>query len=231
MKSKNKEYELFDSLSEEWWDEEGKFKVLHDIKPLRMQYILDQLKDRKISDLEILDIGCGGGLICEPLCRLGGKVTGIDFVKNNINVATAHSKLKKLKINYYCQDIENLKINKKYDLIIIFEVLEHLDDWKLFITKITKNLKLNGKIIISTINRNYLSKYTAIFLAENILKWIPKNTHDYKKFIKPDEIKNFAGKNNLFLKDLKGLVFNPIEFSWKMSKISPINYFCTLSKN
>ena len=123
MKSKNKEYELFDSLSEEWWDEEGKFKVLHDIKPLRMQYILDQLKDRKISDLEILDIGCGGGLICEPLCRLGGKVTGIDFVKNNINVATAHSKLKKLKINYYCQDIENLKINKKYDLIIIFEVL------------------------------------------------------------------------------------------------------------
>ncbi len=230
MKSKNLEYEQFLKLSNEWWDEEGQFKVLHQIKPLRMEYILKQFDKIKINKLQILDLGCGGGLICEPLARLGAGVTGVDFVENNIKIARKHAKQKKLKINYMFSDIEKIILNKKFDLIILFEILEHLEDWRGFLLNIYKNLKPGGKIIISTINRNIIAKYTAIHLAENLLKWIPKSTHDYQKFIKPSEIKYFAEIENLKFQNLTGLVFNPLEFKWRLSKNTTINYFCTLSK-
>ncbi len=230
IKSKKEEYYHFDRLSEEWWNEKGKFKVLHDIKPLRMEYIIDQLNGKKLRNLEILDIGCGGGLICEPLCRLGAQVTGIDYVKKNIDVAKIHAKDKKLKINYVCKDIEKLSLKKEYDLIIMFEILEHLDDWKKFLFKIKNNLKKNGKIIVSTINRNILSRYTAIYLAENIFNWIPKGTHDYNKFIKPDEIIEYISDKDLKCTSVKGMNFNPIDMSWNLSNFKKINYFCTLTK-
>ena len=159
QKKKIEEYDLFNDLSDEWWNEDGKFKVLHQIQPLRIQYIKEQIKDNSLKNLDILDVGCGGGLICEPLARLEANVTGIDFVRKNIKAAQEHAKSKSLKINYKCQDIENINFDKKYDLIIIFEVLEHLDDWRNFIIRIKENLKSNGQIIISTINRNLISKY------------------------------------------------------------------------
>ena len=195
-KRNNREHDFFNKLSEEWWDENGKFSVLHQIRPIRIQYILDQLNRKNLKNLEILDLGCGGGLVCESLSRLGANVTGIDFVENNIKVAKIHSR-KKLSINYLCRDIEKLKFNKKFDLIIMFEILEHLDNWKTFLIKIKKNLKRNGMVIISTINRNIFSKYLAIYFAENILRWIPKGTHDYNKFIKPKEIEINMKKINL----------------------------------
>ena len=230
-KLKNSEYEVFNKLSEEWWDENGKFKVLHQIRQIRIQYILNQFKNKKIKNLDILDLGCGGGLICEPLSRLGANVTGIDFVKNNISVAKLHAKQKKLSIKYINQDIEELALIKKFDLIILFEVLEHLEDWKKFLIKINKNLKSNGLIIISTINRTLISKYLAIYFAENILKWIPKGTHNHNKFIKPNEIKKCLESYNLKLKNIEGLVFNPIKYEWELSDFTKINFFCTYSKS
>ena len=232
MKTKliNKEYELFNKLSEEWWDENGKFKILHKIRPIRIKYILDQTSGENIKNLDVLDLGCGGGLVSESLCRLGANVTAIDFVKNNIDAAKHHSNNNKLKINYECANIEKLEIKNKYDLIIMYEILEHLDDWETFLLKISKNLKEKGILVISTINRNILSKLAAIYLAENLLAWIPKGTHNYKKFIKPNEIKRCLESKNLMLKDITGLVFNPIDMSWNLSDNTSINYFCSYNK-
>ncbi len=229
IKSKNEEFALFNRLSDEWWNEKGKFKVLHQIKSHRMTYILEQIKNRKITNLKILDVGCGGGIICEPLARLGAKVTGIDFAPNNIKAAKIHSKKNKLKIKYIYKDIEKSKLDEKFDLILMFEVLEHLDNWKKTIKKIKKNLNKNGLIIISTINRNPLSKLFAISIAENILNWIPKGTHDYNKLIKPEELKKTLSKENFQFNNIKGLVFDPLNREWKLSKNYMINYFCTAS--
>ena len=231
IKSKKEEYEVFNKLSSEWWDDRGKFKILHNIRPLRIEYILNQVNEGLIKKLEILDIGCGGGLISEPLAKLGGNITGIDFVENNIKIAQKHAKDNNLNINYICDDIDKINLNKKFDIIIMFEILEHLENWETFLKKIKKNLKKNSKIIISTINRNILSKYSAIYLAENILNWVPRNTHDYNKFIKPEEIKNFCKKNSLRFTNPKGLIFNPFDRNWQFSSITTINYFCTISSN
>ncbi len=224
---KNKEHKLFNKLSKEWWDENGKFRVLHQIRPIRIQYILDQLDSNGVKNLDILDIGCGGGLVCESLSKLGGKITGIDFVKNNIEVARLHSKEKNLKIDYQHGNIEKIKINKKFDLIIMFEVLEHLNEWEFVLSRIKNNLKKNGIVIISTINRNFLSKLIAIYFAENFLRWIPVGTHNFNKLIKPEEIELLMEKNNMKLINLRGLVFDVINFEWKLSSNTNINYFCT----
>ena len=229
IKSKNEEFAFFNQLSDEWWNENGKFKILHQIKIHRMSYILDQIKNRNIRNLKILDVGCGGGIICEPLARLGAKVTGVDFSPNNIIAAKIHSKKNKLKINYINKDIEKSKLDEKFDIILMFEVLEHLDDWKKTIKNIKKNLNKNGLIIISTINRNLLSKLFAINIAENILHWIQKATHDYNKLIKPEELKKILLKEKFNFNNIKGLVFNPLNREWKLSKNYMINYFCTAS--
>ena len=229
IKSKNEEFALFNQLSDEWWNENGKFKILHQIKSHRMTYILDQINNRNIRNLKILDVGCGGGIICEPLARLGAKVTGIDFAPNNIIAAKIHSKKNKLKINYINKDIEKSKLDEKFDIILMFEVLEHLDNWKKTIKNIKKNLNKNGLIIISTINRNLLSKLFAINIAENILNWIPKGTHDYNKLIKPEELKKILLKEKFNFNNIKGLVFDPLNREWKLSKNYMINYFCTAS--
>ena len=232
MKTKlfNKEHDLFKSLSEEWWNENGKFKILHKIRPIRVKYILDQMNKKKLKNLDILDLGCGGGLVSESLSRLGANVTGIDFVKNNIEVAKQHSNKKKLKINYKYANIETLKIKKKYDLIIMYEILEHLDNWEYFLLNISENLKNKGILVISTINRNILSKFATIYLAENVLRWIPRGTHTYEKYIKPQEITNCLENKNFILKNLKGLVYNPIDMDWKLSNNTTINYFCAYYK-
>ncbi len=229
IKSKNEEFAFFNQLSDEWWNENGKFKILHQIKSHRMSYILDQINNRNIRNLKILDVGCGGGIICEPLARLGAKVTGIDFAPNNILAAKIHSKKNKLKINYINKDIEKSKLDEKFDIILMFEVLEHLDNWKKTIKNIKKNLNKNGLLIISTINRNLLSKLFAISIAENILHWIPKGTHDYNKLIKPEELKKILLKEKFNFNNIKGLVFNPLNREWKLSKNYMINYFCTAS--
>lgn len=226
--SKKQEFDHFNSIAQEWWLPNGKFRILHQITNLRIKYIINKFANKDIRNLDILDLGCGGGLTCEPLSRLKANVTGIDFVKKNIDVAKEHAKKSKLEIDYIYSDLEKFKIDKKYDLILALEILEHLDDWENAINNIKKNLKPNGKIIFSTINRTNLSRLFAIFIAENILKWIPKNTHSYDKFITPKELKDALTNNNFKIENLTGMNFNPFTNEWKLSPNNySINYFCT----
>ena len=179
-----------------------------------------------------MDLGCGGGLVCEPLSRLGANITGIDFVKQNIDIAKKHARDLNLNIKYLHQNLDTFKLTKKYDGILILEVLEHLDDWKKLIANIKNFLKPRGIIIISTINRNLLAKVFAIYVAENILKWTPKKTHTFEKFIKPKELTSFLNKNKINVIDVTGLVFKPISFEWYLDKNKhKINYFCTAVKS
>ena len=227
-RSKLSEFEHFTKLADQWWSESGKFKILHDLQPLRVQYIIDQIWPKKINKLKILDLGCGGGLVCEPLAKLGANVTGVDFVKQNIEAAKIHAMKNKLKINYIHKDVNDIKLKSSYDVIIAYEVLEHLKDWPDLIKKIKTLLKANGKLIISTINRNFFSKIIAIYFAEKILKWIPEDTHDYNKFIKPKELEKVLQRENFKVNNFTGLVFNPIENIWKLNvNKTKINYFCS----
>ena len=230
--NENSEFNHFKELANQWWLQNGKFKILHEITPLRIEYIKKSIKTKKnrniLNNLEILDLGCGGGLICEPLARLGAKVTGIDFIKQNIDIAKKHATKSNLKIVYFKQDLTSLKLDQKYDLILLFEVIEHIEHWKKIIKKCKKYLKSDGKIIFSTINRTLLSKIFAIYFSENILKWVPKKTHIYNKLIKPEELIDFLKEINMNTVDVTGLVYNPIIREWKLKKnLTKINYFCT----
>ena len=239
--SKKSEFDHFLHLSNEWWNPNGKFAILHSLTPVRIRYIkrmffneISNIKNdnKPFKNLNILDLGCGGGLTCEPLTRLGANLIGLDFVKNNIDIAIKHAASSDLNIQYLYQDIENLNLNKKFDAIIIFEVLEHLDDWKKIIKNINKYLKPRGKLIISTINRNIIARIFAIFIAENILKWIPKKTHTYNKLIKPRELTSFLNNNNFKVIDVTGLVYKPISANWDLDRKNyKINYFCTAIKS
>ena len=238
---KDVEFDHFHELSNEWWNSSGKFKVLHTLTPLRIKYIKNKIypvneyvtkKNNKIlKGIEILDLGCGGGLVCEPLARLGAKVTGIDYVKKNVETAKHHAKISKLNITYLNQDLSSIKLNRQFDIILMLEVIEHLSNWKSVVNKALKYLKPSGKIIFSTINRTLHSKIFAIFLAEKVLKWIPKKTHNYVKLVKPKELISFLEKSNMKVLDTTGLVFNPILREWFLNKnMTKINYFCTAQK-
>ena len=231
FKIKKSEFDHFSQLASEWWLKNGKFKILHEIQPIRIKYIQDVVNKKKIDKMKILDVGCGGGLISEGLSKIGANVTGIDFVKDNINIARIHAQKSNLNIDYKTLDFENEKINSKFDIIVIFEVLEHLSDWKSFIKKIQSNLKSNGVLIISTINKNLLSKFLTIDIAENFLQWIPRNTHNYHKFIKPKELEFFLNQNNFKNISFKGLQYNPFKRKWILSKNTNVNYFCSCILN
>ncbi|MBF86751.1 MAG: bifunctional 3-demethylubiquinol 3-O-methyltransferase/2-polyprenyl-6-hydroxyphenol methylase [Pelagibacterales bacterium] len=235
----NKEIKLFNSLADEWWDEEGSMSFLHSMSEIRTKFILEELtnkfqiknKHKILNDLDILDLGCGGGIASEPLCRLGGNVTGIDESENLINIAKLHSKRMGLKINYKCMDIENLiKLKKKYDVIVALELLEHVNNVEHFCELIIKLLKNDGIIILSTINRTILSKFFVIEIAENIIKKIPKGTHDYKKFITPEQLRAIFEKYTYEINNIKGMTWSPISNTWRLTRNTPINYILSLSK-
>ena len=234
-----KEIKLFDSLADEWWDEEGSMSFLHSMSEIRTKFILEELtnkfqiknKHKILNDIDILDLGCGGGIASEPLCRLGGNVTGIDESENLINIAKLHSKKMGLKINYKCVDIENLiKLKKKYDVIVALELLEHVNNVEHFCELIIKLLKNDGIIILSTINRTILSKFFVIEIAENIIKKIPKGTHDYKKFITPEQLGAIFEKYTYEINNIKGMTWSPISNTWRLTRNTSINYILSLSK-
>ena len=231
FKIKKSEFDHFSQLASEWWLKNGKFKILHKIQPIRIKYIQDVVNKKKLDNIKILDLGCGGGLVSEGLSKIGAKVTGIDFVSENINIAKIHAQKSNLNITYKTLDFENEKISSKFDIIVIFEVLEHLTDWKSFIKKIQSNLKSNGVLIISTINKNIISKFLAIDLAENYLQWIPHNTHSYHKFIRPKELEVFLNENNFKNVSFSGLTYHPLKRKWILSKNTNVNYFCSCFLN
>jgi len=228
---KNTEFKHFSSLANDWWSKNGKFKVLHEIQPIRIKYILEALNKKNLNNTTVLDIGCGGGLVSEGLSKIGASVTGIDFIKENIKVAKMHAKKNNLKINYFVKDFENEKIISKYDVIIILEVLEHLNNWEEFVKKIKLSLKKNGTLIISTINRNLISKFLTLDIGENLLKLIPLNTHTFYKFIKPEELEQVLSSNRFENIKFKGLTFDALKLKWKLSENTKINYFCSCKFN
>lgn len=229
MKSKhlktslNQNLQLFDDLSDEWWNENGAFKALHSYNLIRLKYIIENVNKNSLKKLEILDVGCGGGILCEPLCRLGANVTGIDLNKKAIMVAKNHSKQNKLKINYRNININQIK-NKSFDIITCMEVLEHVDDINKVISHSAKLLKSGGIFFGSTINKTLSSYLFAIIAAEKIFKILPEKTHIWDKLIKPNTLKINFLKNNFYNFNHNGVVYNPLTDSWKYSNLTNINY-------
>ena len=240
MSSVNKkEIEKFSRMAAEWWDPDGKFKPLHKFNPIRIKYIKEniiqnfKLKNNNIplKGVNILDIGCGGGLLSEPMCRLGANVTGIDASMKNINIAKIHAKKDNLKINYLCSSPEKLKIKKKFDVILNMEIIEHVEDIQFFLNSCSKLLKKNGVMFVATINKTLKSYIFAIVGAEYILKWLPIGTHEWEKFVKPKDLENILKQNNLSLNRLDGMHFNIIKDEWNVSKDLSVNYIAKFIKN
>ena len=234
-----KEIEKFSKIASEWWNPQGKFKPLHKFNPVRIKYIKEnsikhfniKSKNMPLEKLKILDIGCGGGLLSEPMSRLGAKVTGIDASQQNINVAKTHSLEKKLKIKYICSSPEKLKVKDKFDIILNMEIVEHVDDVNFFIKNCSKFLKRNGIMYIATLNKTLKSYIFAIVGAEYILGWLPIGTHDWQKFIKPSELIGYAEQNSMKIKKIDGVVFNPLNNTWNIGDDKSVNYIAIFKKN
>ena len=233
-----KEIEKFSKIANEWWNPEGKFMPLHKFNPVRIKYIKDNIiKNFKISsksfplkNINILDIGCGGGLLSEPICRLGANVTAIDASLKNIEVAKYHSKKNKLNINYMCSSPDKLKIKKKFDVVLNMEIVEHVEDINLFLKKSSQLLKKNGLMFVATLNKTLKSYIFAIVGAEYILRWLPIGTHDWDKFVTPHNLIQFSKKNNLKLDTLDGIKFNLFTDEWQISEDKSINYISIFKK-
>jgi len=234
-----KEIEKFSKIAAEWWDPNGKFKPLHKFNPIRIKYIKDNIikkfnlnsSNKPLKTINILDIGCGGGLLSEPMSRLGASVVGIDASKKNIEVAKFHAKKNKLKINYICASPEILKIQKKFDVILSMEIVEHVEDINFFIKKSSELLKKNGLMFIATLNKTLKSYVFAIVGAEYILQWLPIGTHDWDKFIKPEDLIKISKANNLKLEKLDGMKFNLLTEQWSLSSDNSVNYIAKFKKN
>ena len=234
----NKEIEKFSKIAEEWWNPNGKFKPLHKFNPIRIKYIKENIvsdfkiknKDKPLNGLNILDIGCGGGLLSEPMARLGAKVVGIDASEKNIKVAKHHLKKSKLNIKYFNTSPENFNMNEKFDVILNMEIVEHVEDINIFIKQSSKFLKKKGIMFIATLNQTLKSYLFAIIGAEYILRWLPIGTHEWDKFVKPESLINICEKNSLNLKKIDGMKFNPIFDQWNISSDKSVNYITKFEK-
>ena len=234
------EIQKFSDLADEWWDVNGKFKPLHMFNPIRIEYITEKIKqefnlinrnNNFLKDLKILDIGCGGGLISEPLARLGGEVTGIDASEKNVKIAKLHSKKNNLNINYLNKSPEQLNNSEKFDIVLNLEVVEHVENVDLYIKSCSNLLKKNGIMFTATLNRTIVSYIKAIVGAEYILRWLPIGTHDWNKFIKPEELEKKLSSANFSTIDVKGLEFNPLFSKWKKSDNLSVNYIICSKRN
>ena len=235
------EIEKFSKLAKDWWNPKGKFRPLHLFNPARISFIKDKLishftlnpnSEKPLEKLKILDIGCGGGLLCEPLNRLGATITGIDASNNNIEVAKLHSKEMNLNIEYIHAAPENLDLKSNtYDAVLCMEVVEHLKDVNLFIENCSKLIKKNGIMFVATINKNLKSYIFAILGAEYVLRWLPIGTHNWDKFLTPQDLEIITSKNNFMADEIVGMKFNLFSKKWSRTNDSSINYISTFLKN
>jgi 2-polyprenyl-6-hydroxyphenyl methylase/3-demethylubiquinone-9 3-methyltransferase len=229
------EIEKFTKMADEWWSANGKFKPLHKFNPCRISYIkrhlinhfsIDFSLEQPLKNLKILDIGCGGGLLCEPLKRLGADVVGIDAGEKNISVAKIHSEKSGLEIDYRTQDVEELaKSDEKFDVVLAMEVVEHVADVEKFLIAAKNCLKDSTSVLfVATINRTVKSYLNAIIGAEYVLRWLPRGTHDWKKFLKPSDINKIAENNGLKLLNLSGFTYDLLKDQWSESADVKVNY-------
>lgn len=236
------EIENFAKDADKWWDEDGPFAPLHRINPLRLQYIRDEITShfkcpnsaKPFQSLKILDIGCGGGLVCEPAARLGGKVTGIDAGDIAISVAGNHAKGQNLKITYKNTTAEDLlpASSGSYDIVLALEIVEHVTNVEEFVKTCIELCRPGGLIIFSTLNRTAKSFALGIVAAEYILRWVPRGTHNWKQFLKPSEMARYIRNSNATQKGQKGLIFNPLGMEFELSdKDFDVNYFITAERN
>ena len=234
-----KEIEKFSKIAEEWWNPEGKFKPLHKFNPIRISYIKENIINTfklnynkfPLKNIKILDIGCGGGLLSEPMCRLGAKVTGIDASDKNIEVARLHSKKNNLEIEYLCSSPEKFSAKDKFDVILNMEIVEHVEDVNFFLESCSKLLKKDGIMFVATLNKTLKSYIFAIVGAEYILRWLPIGTHEWEKFIKPEDLISILKKNDLRLDKIDGMNFNLIKNKWSVGSDKSINYIAKFIKN
>ncbi len=223
----------FSKLSAEWWDPNGKMAPLHRINPLRLTFIRDaacRKFERNVkslgclSGLRLLDIGCGAGLLCEPFTRLGAEVIGVDPAEKNIAAAKLHADKAQLSIDYRCTTIEAMDARERFDIILAMEVIEHVSDVGLFLDRCASMLKPGGMMVVSTLNRNWKSFALGIVAAEYVLRWLPRGTHQWDKFVTPDELTHHLARNRLTVTDQSGVVYNPLADKWSLSGDMDVNY-------
>ncbi len=223
----------FSKLSQEWWDPKGKMAPLHKINPLRLAYIRDAAcrkfsRNAKslscLSGLRILDIGCGAGLLCEPLARLGAQVIGIDPSPSNIAAAKLHADRGHLSIDYRCTTVEEIDARERFDVVLAMEVVEHVIDVGLFLKRCAAMVKPGGLMVVSTINRNWKSFALAIVGAEYVLRWLPRGTHQWDKFVTPDELAKYLLDSGLVVTEETGVVYSPFADKWSLSTDMDVNY-------
>lgn len=234
-----KEIDKFDALSQEWWDVNGKFKPLHQFNPVRLELIINYIKNyfsinnntNNLKGIKILDVGCGGGLISEPLARLGADITGIDASEKNIQAAKIHAKKNNIKINYIHGSPEQLNLKENFDVLLNLEIVEHVDNIELFLKSCRNLLKNNGIMFTATLNRTFSSFIKAIVGAEYVLRWLPVGTHDWNKFLKPEELEKMLETLEFSLLELKGLNFSLLTNKWFISNKTDVNYMMISKKN
>ncbi len=235
------EVQQFEALAAEWWDESGPMKPLHRLNPVRLGYLKREIcghfkRDEEsfspFKGLHMLDVGCGGGLVTEPLCRLGAEVTGVDAGVKNIKVAKEHARQHGLTINYVATTVEKMAAaGKTFDVVTALEIVEHVAEPALFISACCKLVKKNGLLIFSTLNRTPKSYLLGIIAAEHILRWVPAGTHDWKKFVRPSELARPLEKYGFEITDISGLIFNPLRREFCISETDlDVNYFLVARK-
>ena len=234
------EIEKFSKLAKDWWNPQGKFRPLHLFNPARIKFIKEKLiyhfkinsnNERPLDKLKILDIGSGGGLLCEPLNRLGADVTGIDASNSNVQVAKLHAEEMNLNIKYIHSSPEKINLENKFDVVLSMEVVEHVADVNFFIQTCSKLVKKDGILFVATINKNLKSYALAILGAEYILRWLPIGTHDWNKFLSPKDLENIASKNDLKIDETIGMKYNILSKKWSASADTSVNYISTFLKN
>ena len=234
------EIERFSALAHEWWDPDGKFKPLHQLNPTRLSYIKGRLcshfgRDPKALDslkgLAVLDVGCGGGLLCEPLARLGAQVTGLDPAQATIAAAQNHAEAQNLEIRYRAARVEDLtREPDRFDAVLVMEVVEHVPDVPAFLSTCAGLMKPEGLMILSTINRTLKSYMLAIVGAEYVLRWLPVGTHQWDRFVTPKELTGALERSGLVADDTTGMVYAPLADEWRLSSDVDVNYLAAASR-
>ena len=236
----SREVERFEHLSSEWWDPEGRFRALHQQGPARLSFIRDTLirhfglqqeSLKPLQNITILDVGCGGGLLCEPLARLGGRMTGIDPTVESIAVARRHAKAQRLPIDYRVARVEALSIaSETFDAVVCLEVIEHVPDVAAFLRVIAKLVRPGGAVVLSTLNRTWKSYLLAIVAAEYVLGWLPRGTHDWQRFVTPEELGRHLSAMGLRPERFSGMVYDILRDEWRLDPKTEVNYLAAASR-